>query len=207
MVSWENGTIRLSEDAGRTWRTIPGPPIRDRPYPFQLAFSNPRHGAVLEGRYKQSLLWIADAGETWEQVPAPPIEASEIFVTDDALAVAYAGRSLAITEDAGAKWEVHALPFPQDYCRLDATALRTFWMYCRASREGAPSSVLVSNDGAGTWTRYALPEASTWASIAAVSEREAWLSPIWFVGNGLWRTTDGGATWVEVWPKLPLPGW
>lgn len=207
LVSWRDGTVGVSEDAGRTWRTVPGPPIRARPYPFDLAFSDPLHGVILAGGDEEPALWMTnDAGATWRRLPAPPIDAGVLFLTDDLLAVSYAGRSLAVTEDAGATWQVHALPYPHDYCDLDAAGRKTFWMHCSSSGEG-PSRVLVSNDAGGTWSGHTLPQGSRWGSIAAVSEREAWLSPTWFVGSSFWHTTDGGATWVEVWPKLPLPGW
>jgi hypothetical protein len=58
----------------------------------------------------------------------------------------------------------------------------------------------VSRDAGGSWLRLRGPKRFAGADVAADSGG-AWLA----LGGHLWRTDDGGRTWIARWPRLPTP--
>jgi photosystem II stability/assembly factor-like uncharacterized protein len=101
---------------------------------------------------------------------------------------------LALSQDDAQTWLVRQLP--RKGCSV-SVAHDDVWLGCG-------KKLLVSRDRGSTWTLLDAPQAFQSEHLAAEGRGAAWgLS--WFGGQRLFRTTDGGRTWVEQWPRLPTP--
>ncbi len=105
------------------------------------------------------------------------------------------------------------VPAPEGFyaCDVSRPADADLWVLCTDGYERRRQTVLLtSRDGGQTWVRRNTPMTLA-ANIAAVSGNEAWAALA--VGQdmpaALRRTTDGGATWRQVWvtldPHAPVP--
>lgn len=91
---------------------------------------------------------------------------------------------LLTSRDEGSHWAMQGLP---TFCdALGVAAAETIWLGCA-------DSLLISQDGAATWTRYRFPSGPP--SFLLTGSSEAWaFGP----AGALWHTTTGGRTWSAI---------
>ena len=108
-----------------------------------------------------------------------------------------------ITTDEGGTW--HASGYAAAWCAASRPSEAEIWVRCDAWT--GQSAILVSRDAGRTWT---LRTARIPFELTAVGGGEAWAvsyphSEAAFrdgIPRRLWHTTDGGATWQQVWVSL-----
>ena len=86
-----------------------------------------------------------------------------------------------ISHDNGKHWSTQRLPAPCFAISLAAPG--TIWLNCQ-------DSLLVTGDGAASWTKYRFTQGVPW--VLATGREEAWA---YGPPGALWRTMDGGLTW------------
>jgi photosystem II stability/assembly factor-like uncharacterized protein len=69
--------------------------------------------------------------------------------------------------------------------------------------DGDRSPVIVTRDGGKTWalTNPLIGDVNGSAGLFFANEQDGWvISETYGNGGPLWRTTDGGGQWSQVWP-------
>ena len=197
--------VAISRDAGRTFHT--GRLGRGEMDVFGVAFADSEHGVATTGTYDYSgrcaggdgataIHATQDGGRSWRRQPRPPIVIADVGYAPGLLAAT--GRLqdckqlLALSRDAGRTWKSKPLT---GTCAVSVAPGDAIWLQCGAI-------LRVSADGGESWREFRIrPETR---SLSAVDEKEAWL--VTGAGRGsLWHTSDGGASWQQVWPSLPTP--
>jgi photosystem II stability/assembly factor-like uncharacterized protein len=138
------------------------------------------------------ILVTRDHGRSWRRTGSfravsVAADGSRVFATAQRQNCA---NVLASSGDAGRSWTLQALP--RRNCAVSLWR-RSVWLRCGRA-------LLVSRDAGGSWLRLRGPKRFAGADVAADSGG-AWLA----LGGHLWRTDDGGRTWIARWPRLPTP--
>jgi len=98
---------------------------------------------------------------------------------------------IARSKDAGAHWTVQPTGVISDLLAGSATSKKICWIVGRAG------TILRTTDGGAHWLKVPPPIADDFASVFAVSARQATVSP----AHGTYQTVDGGATWKKLAPE------
>jgi photosystem II stability/assembly factor-like uncharacterized protein len=202
----------VTPDGGRTWRRLRLPPGLTAPV-VDVAFTTARDGLIATGEYGSSELAVFathDRGRTWRRIPLPAgaREATSVSLGPGVAVVTRRDARPVITTDEGRT--LRAFGVAADRCATVARpSSADIWVQC--SRWGKPNAALTtSRDGGQTWTlrtaRVSL------AGLVVVSGGEAWAVSDPYreaafragIPRKLWHTTDGGATWHQVW-TAPTP--
>jgi len=191
----------LSRHGARTYRfagrvaDVGSVAIADRLHAYALPY--PSFGTVCKAGSTRGLYVTTDGGRSWRRRRMPFSIAS---LAADGRFVAVVGlrghcaNVLALSQDDAHTWLVRQLP--RKGCSV-SVAHDDVWLGCG-------KKLLVSLDRGSTWTLLDAPQAFQSEHLAAEGRGAAWgLS--WFGVQRLFRTTDGGRTWVEQWPRLPTP--
>ena len=169
-----------------------------------------------------TLFTSADGGARWGQtgVRLPfgvEIEAPAAVDGSD-LAIVDACNRLQISSDGGRRWHAQAMA-RSVFCSVAALARprqgAELWLGCAA---GGGFWLLHSADGGRSWTAYRLPKVMVSqgrsagspagapeldiAGLAATAPGAAVMP----AGGSIWRTADGGRSWVQSWPALAASG-
>jgi photosystem II stability/assembly factor-like uncharacterized protein len=96
------------------------------------------------------------------------------------------GPVLMISRDDGRHWATQRLP--ESCLSISVGASGTIWLNCQ-------DSLLVTRDGAMTWTKYRFAQGVPW--VLATGRDEAWA---YGPAGALWHTTDGGQSWTASTP-------
>jgi photosystem II stability/assembly factor-like uncharacterized protein len=201
--------VGVSRDEGRTFERVRL--SRDGREILALAFANARAGLVVTGtiedacvgRYGGRTVYSTqDGGRSWRTLPRPSFRISDLSYTTG-LAAALGDDSrcrqvLAVSRDDGRTWQTQSLGLASG-CRVSVAPPDAVWLGC--------SRLLrVSADGGRSWSEVVGRE--DWSAVAAAGEREAWATFLrgkYHSRRSLWHTEDGGATWIQVWPRLSTP--
>ena len=95
---------------------------------------------------------------------------------------------IARSKDAGAHWTLQPSGVISDLLAGSATSKKICWIVGRAG------TILRTTDGGAHWLKVPPPIADDFASVFAVSARQATVSP----AHGTYQTVDGGATWKKL---------
>lgn len=146
----------------------------------------------------------SDFGRSWEKSKVRSFDSQmSIFVLDPKRAwVAVsgnAGTALWRTKDGAKRWEsAHVLGgSPEGLFFLDK---KRGWLACSA---GGQREIFGTNDGGETWTSLARLDASTGpvSGLVFADRDRGWAA----APGGLWRTEDGGRSWVSEAPPDDQP--
>ncbi len=206
--------LRVSHDGGRTWHTVGLPGQTDGV--AAVAFATARQGWVLmpAAHCAKDCTLVdrtRDGGRTWTTVGRADLmglQAMGAFTTkvgvivshtEPALAGSYAG--IGISRDGGATWRVLTLPSGAT-CYQPAAHASTILIPCQAP-DGS-GLLLRSTDAGTTWHAYTAPTLVP-EDVALTDAWHGWMlaGTAGPTPTALYRTTDGGLTWSQVWPDLP----
>ncbi|MBV9758993.1 MAG: hypothetical protein JO340_00370 [Acidobacteriaceae bacterium] len=175
-------------------------------------------GWVLAG---QHLLWTDTAGQNWSEITPPLARGQQIdtvyfFDAEHGWAVLHSGGVadfptllIASTSDGGRSWSIR--PFSasnfllQGYGysnRLSFVDAQHGWLLTLLATSSAWSrgQLFATEDGGKTW--LALPDPPIFGNIQFLSHSTGWLMG-GVHGDELYRTPDGGHTWVRKTAELP----
>lgn len=206
-------SIWITSDGGQTW-SKQNPGARDTLQHISCASATVCYVAAFGSGEVGSppfedLLITKDAGKTWTSrrlsVTNQPLRAFTCPGIDACYLSGFlTGNSgsnpggLAVTHDGGATW--HAGP-SGIFGAVACVSAQTCYALGTAGSNPTGSSVLATTDGGLTWTARTVPVLNvidTGPGLVCVSAATCYAS---FAGF-LWRTTDGGATWLQA-PGAP----
>jgi len=98
---------------------------------------------------------------------------------------------IARSKDAGAHWTLQPSGVISDLLAGSASSKKICWIVGRAG------TILRTTDGGAHWLKLPPPIVDDFASVFAVSARQATVSP----AHGSYQTVDGGATWKKLAPE------
>jgi photosystem II stability/assembly factor-like uncharacterized protein len=193
MTGWVVGgdatgsSLLLTEDGGVTWERrccAGGSPLTG------LAFHSPSRGiAVGQG----ARLLTNDGFETWMNLNVADVSPIQAGFTgaDNITVVGFSGtsgQSYSYTADGGVNWNLPDLP-PLRH----ATTAVAFADASVGWSAGDRGTILRTGDGGASWDWGSNIPRETIEDVYFVSADRGW-----FVGGpGIYRTTDGGATWEQ----------
>ncbi len=184
----ENGTVMVSDDSGRNWRTVEtGTNLRLD----AVSAADPYTAwAVGEGGV---ILKTEDGGTTWARHPVgSTVDLKGISAADPYTAWAVGeGGVILKTEDGGATWKRQPSGTGATLNAVSAADPYTAWAV------GEGGVILKTEDGGATWTPQNSRLTACLHAVYAVDSHEAWA-----VGEGgvILKTEDGGAIWTALDP-------
>lgn len=225
----EAANIYRTVDAGRTWRLVARTGARGRrSFPYQggktgLYFANPSDG-VLTGFDPSGHPWVyatRDGGQQWQpaHLVIPPDLAGKPVTFGPVAFFGRRGHGVLIasefgrhtviyqTVDAGLDWSLAGAMPGLDGAgeqTVDIVSPGSLWAVANVSATERPDTVLVrSTTGGRTWQRVpgTLPPL-----VLALDFLSGPIGYATTAGGGVWKTTDGGATWSSRPPVTPAVG-
>ncbi|MFI5399373.1 MAG: WD40/YVTN/BNR-like repeat-containing protein [Candidatus Binatia bacterium] len=204
-----------TDDGGASWRrsqpiSVAGPNLAFR---SNLYFIDPTHGWLLVfGTQLEFLYRTTDGGAHWQQLAhatSPPGGCVWVQVVFSSLATGWMacpadGPGLLVSHDGGVSWNAPSLPVPANSLEL-MPAFSDSLHGTIASEAG----LLATTDGGWTWSVLPLPgaihsavnfvdAAHGWEVGGSIDLRNLSSSAGAAVPVPLFRTDDGGNTWVPV---------
>ncbi|MCW2925995.1 MAG: hypothetical protein JWM98_3399 [Thermoleophilia bacterium] len=180
------GSIWRSTDTGATWTLVPSgtnEPLFDVAFASQtLAWAVGETGTILKS---------TDAGATWSAVPSGTtqrLRGVSAGAPDQVVAVGDAG-TVVRSGNGGTSWSVATV--------LGGEQLNDVSMGSRlVGVVVGVDAIRRTVDGGVTWIApTSVPAASWHGSVSMVSDQVGFTGDDW---ASVWRTTDGGATWTDV---------
>lgn len=225
---WGRGLILESADGGRSWRQVYPTGNPDPVAAISFVSATTGFGLGIPGD-AAAIVRTDDRGDGWEAVGRLPEPAA--WLSDDSFAPALsfvdelhgwavAAGHLYASTDGGRTWTRTTVPAPA--AQVEGVAFADLLHGCvdGTSPDGLANAEVSTSDGGRTWSnetdlraaRVCAAGATGTAIDAAarslfedgrvpvlVSSGSTWWAE--FEGNGIARTTDGGATWTFVdWP-------
>jgi photosystem II stability/assembly factor-like uncharacterized protein len=201
----------VTSDHGKTWRQLRPPHALRRTGAGDVAFVDGNHGLIDSIGPYPPVFSTDDAGRTWHRVPLPGKAHDFDFVAlAPGIVVLTTGSRVFVTADAGRRWRSFPVARLSIFCSVARPTPPDIWLLCANDVfTGAHVVLLKSHDGGVTWTRRTTRMPLNTDQFAAINAREAWAAS-YGVGppmhaprvddpGKLWHTTDGGATWRQVW--------
>ncbi len=217
--AWARGDVFETRDGGRTWASH-GEALRLASVE-SIAFADPQRGALLgtytdaDGVPGRRLLFTTDGGTVWTpSMVAPDAEKWLASSSLRALCIDRAGGGFAagihraskldqaatvlVTRDAGASWVdrsdqvVPSFEWPPD--QLACPGEDSLWVV-------SGGGLFHSGDGGESWELAARPAYPTQygraAGVTFIDPQHGWLAATDELDVLIFRTTDGGRTWLE----------
>ena len=191
--------------------------------PDRVAFADSRHALAIAGRgtcngdHPELVQRSDDAGLSWNAAGSIPDfgAAGTAIAVAGRLAVAVGGGCggrIAISADDARTWSVRAVRSP---LIVSSVAVRghELWVLCNVNTPyGGRTTILHSTNAGRTWRAERFPDPITVQALVATGHGQATAMLADAFDNAtfgspdasLWRTTDGGASWTQSWPALPL---
>ncbi len=206
--------VSVSHDGGKSWHATALPVTKGNGL-SAVAFADSLHGLAAEQGFNSSytgvdasrLFATSDGGSSWQTLLTPNFEVERLAAAPG-LFVAIGGGAagqpvVGISRDGGRSWTLRSLS-KNAYCSPSVAAPETVWLSCGGDY------LLTSSDGGSSWSRLVKRHLSI-ANATPASGKTGWLvRQVWGAGDSsiatLWRSGDGGRTWVERWPALPIVG-
>ncbi|MHC4997095.1 MAG: WD40/YVTN/BNR-like repeat-containing protein, partial [Planctomycetota bacterium] len=203
------GGVYTSFDDGNSWQSIGDSQIADSSFVTDLIYGN--DGALLFVADSLGVLRTDDDGGNWSRSNEGLLDTTvgELYVASNGDLYANAGGELHRTQDRGATWERLKPPVPLGFLGGAYGLGPNDEIYAGS---GADGSMVVSTDAGQTWNSLNPPwegeEQSGVTFIASNADGELFVTVFDnFAGNGdqsgIYRSTDGGASFVAVNDGLP----
>jgi photosystem II stability/assembly factor-like uncharacterized protein len=165
-----------------------------------------------------------DGGLRWQLQQAVPLgsaSAASVAASADTYAIlANSGGGegerhcarIAISRDSGRSWTIQAFPSSEE-CSGTAAYESEIWVTCDVEQAERRRSVVYHSTSSGrTWHAYTnasgtfVPSqiVATGPGRAIATSNPEPETESDTEGPSLWRTSDGGATWTQSWPALPI---
>jgi photosystem II stability/assembly factor-like uncharacterized protein len=217
LVASLSGTARVSvsRDGGQSWHATVLPVSKGNGL-AAVVFADSLHGLAAEegsnclftGELDASRLFAtSDGGKSWQTLPTPNLEIEQLAAVPG-LFVAIGGGAvcgqplIGISRDGGRSWTLRSLP-KNASCSPRVAAPETVWLSCG-------DYLLTSSDGGSSWNRLVKRHLSLTSAVPTPGNAGWLVRQVWGAGDSsiatLWRSGDGGRTWVEHWPALPIVG-
>ncbi|HEY5487275.1 MAG TPA: hypothetical protein VIK06_06485 [Candidatus Limnocylindrales bacterium] len=209
-------------DGGRTWTRIAAPPTSHSTTGLQAGngVSNLRFADALDGWAFGPGLWAThDGGKTWKQLTIPGLPGAAVAALE-----ASAGAVQVVAYDGNTTFRIASSPVSSDAWLLSALKVPVgagpvpeVQLVLQGQAGWLLENDRVVTGGArlvdGTWQAWqppcfdvtgpALLAAANAQAVTAVCDVGQWSTP---QGEHLYRSTDGGQTFAETGPKLPVEG-
>lgn len=186
---------------GRAWRALHPPTIGTG----MVGFADPRRGFVASGQDdgygRVPVATSDDGGRSWRTVRVPRgVHRGDYAAVGPGIVAILTSAKLYVTLDVGSHWLKLALPSESAHCTPAAFGVSA-WVACRGSSTSEGAVILRTEDRGKTWTRR---HTRRTLDVTPVSATEAWAVSGWnpALPHPVWHTTDGGATWTSVWPRI-----
>lgn len=172
-----------------------------------VEFTTLRDGVVVttDAKDSETLHVTHDGGRTWKPIARPPRPLEFGLVLGQGVTVDARANAVSVTTDEGANWELLARnSSDQEYCRTSRPTTADIWITCAGDDH---TILFYSDDGGRTWAP-SLNHADVNLEVRGTGGAEAWATstneryPAGNETSSLWHTTDGGATWTQVWINL-----
>ncbi|MBS1894856.1 MAG: hypothetical protein JST59_26450 [Actinobacteria bacterium] len=165
------------------------------------------------------VFWTRNGGRSWRPI-TPPVpdgfDIAGVYFANPRLGWAMSDKGpeddvrtlMNMTTDGGRTWHhtrLHATGFIRGATQVSFSLVGAHDLFALAREEGDTASnfgvLLVSHDSGRHWR--ALPPQPKAGRVSFETPLRGWLAVGW-PGRGLYRTADGGRTWVAVQPGKPL---
>ncbi len=194
-----------SDDAGHTWREIAHPLVDVQ----AIAFADLELGFA--GGDQDRIARTADGGQSWQSASLGGVLGGDMRVGDFAFT---SQATFASSYGAGGKGAVFRSIDGGQSWQLSNQGLPTSRHYSSISFPHDPIG-FVCGGGSGTkWLYRTVDGGATWQSMSTAGLPDLLHATHWFdLANGLltsrsagiWRTSDGGAHWTQVWTEPCAP--
>jgi photosystem II stability/assembly factor-like uncharacterized protein len=198
VVATEAGPLRCSDDQCTTWSTV-GSAAGSGAQLMAVDFVDGQHGWAV-GDHGQIVV-TAD-GSTWrDQASGTTKGLRDVAFTDDQRGWAVGEDVVLRTQDGGTNWTAHDVGAQATWeCAVFADP-QLGWLAGNSWSAGGQRwvpVVLRTEDGGASWSPGALPASRGVVKALCFLDADRG----WAVGQAVWRTRDGGRTWV----RLPWTG-
>jgi photosystem II stability/assembly factor-like uncharacterized protein len=193
----------VTTDHGANWTLDPaGPNI---PFTRQIEYWDADH-AIAAGA--TGVIWrTSDGGATWSAVslPGSPPNGAAWHVSLPSSGVAFAavtGQSQSVvfrTTDFGATWQLKSAGIPIAGGLTSVFALPSGTAYAAGYNGSSGSRLFRSTDNGESWTAVTSTGISGWTWDMHWHDDLVGIASVYLSPGGIYRTTDGGATWQNVW--------
>jgi photosystem II stability/assembly factor-like uncharacterized protein len=197
-----------SEDGGATWSLNPAGPLIS--FTSDIGYWDADH-AIIAGDIQK--IWsTTNGGATWTSaaLPGAPTNGAAWHLSLPAPGIAYAvvtgsNQSLVYrTADYGASWEQRSTGIPLSGGLTGVSFSNATHGFAAGYTSGGAGKMFTTGDGGASWTLVTasgLPT-SRWPADIQFHSDLVGLAAVDASPGGIYRTTNGGATWVNV---QPLP--
>jgi photosystem II stability/assembly factor-like uncharacterized protein len=180
-----------TEDGGLTWHRSTMP---QGTWMTDVAFAGPEVALAVTGDGR--VLRSSDAGRTWQSRPAVSQDAlnSIQFINADRGWISGGSGFIARTDDGGLTWTRLTSPASSWYPVESLSFIDQNVGYA-----ATPWDVLVTRNGGDSWDIIHIPGADWLNGVYAMSASDVLAYGGLYMGGsfGLWRTKDGGMTWIR----------
>lgn len=217
----EQGALLQSSDGGATWAPAPTPSPVDA--------LCPAGGTTVWASGSNQVIRSEDGGKTWSVIFSAPLEGTgwrtRLGCSAGSAWVQFYGQGamsqqshvLFRTADDGKNWSALEMegmfasmyPTVKAEYTIDAYSAPfailsdhagVFLGECPACNPGSMVSFHRTADGGKTWTQTKIPILTSAAATSFVSPDKGWVAGRTANGNAIMATSDGGATWQQVYP-------
>jgi photosystem II stability/assembly factor-like uncharacterized protein len=197
-ASGDNGTIIKTTDGGESWQVLNG---QTTDILFDIDFIDENNGWIAGGYYGQgTILKTSDAGQSWSQffIPDTAGFASIDFINSSiGIAGNYNGKIYKST-NGGITWNIVLSDANSKSIRnVNAININKYYSFGVVGIAEDPL-VLVTTNGGSNWIYKC-----RWFNLTHiystffVNENDGWLAGNYIWTGKIYRTTDGGETWLN----------
>lgn len=190
-------------DGGATWLPQPGGP--NIAFTEAISYWDDAH-AIAAGDVGR--MWrTTDGGVSWIPVslPTPPVNGSGHRMSLPSAGVAFVSvwaqtqSTVFRTTDYGATWEARGAGLPPSAFLSGISFLNASVGFVASSENGMPRIYKTTNAGA-SWSSLGAAGIPSFTSDMHWTDAQTGMATVYLSPGGIFRTTNGGVSWLNVWP-------